>query len=96
MIRVMNGCSSLYIFTYAKVRSGFSVDGATGLTTIEMGRTCDEIRHVIGIETVTIELAWMALGQHKGLADMSLCINVTEIRSRVKTVVATRTQHKPA
>ena len=57
--------------------------------TIEASRTNDEIGHIEGKETFSIETARISLRQHEGLADHPLAIDVTEIGSREKTVVAT-------
>ena len=59
------------------------------MMTIEVGWSNDEIGHIKGEETFAIETARIALGQHEGLADSSLFIDMTEIRTRIKTIVAT-------
>ena len=64
--------------------------------TIKMSGRDDEIGHIERQETIPIETTGIALGQHKGLADNALSINVTEIGSREEPVVATRAEHKPA
>ena len=55
----------------------------------------DEVGPIEGEETVAIEAAWIALRQHKGLADNTFGIDVTDIGSRKKTIIATGTQHEP-
>ena len=86
----------LFCFAHAKRLAGIVVDESAGLGTIETSGCDDEIGHIEGEETVAIETAWIALGQHKGLADAALRIDVTEIRSREETIVATGTQEEPA
>ena len=63
--------------------------------TVEMCRSNDEIRHIERQETVAIETAWITLWQHKRLADIALCIDVTEIRAREESIVTTGTKHHP-
>lgn len=80
----------------AKVLAVIIIDETTGFVTIEVRRTDDEIGYIEGHETVAIEAARMALGQHEGLADNALGIDVTEIGPCEEAVVATRTEHQPA
>ena len=61
-----------------------------------MRRTNDEIGDVEGQEAVAIETARVSLGQHKGLSNMALCIDMTEIGSREESVVTTGAEHEPA
>ena len=65
------------------------------MMTIEMGGSNDKIGHIKGEETFAIETARITLGQHKGLTDSSLFIDMTEIRTRIKTIIATGTQYEP-
>ena len=57
--------------------------------TIEASWTNDEIGYIEGKETVAIKAAWIALRQHKGLADVPFGINMTEIRSCKETIIPT-------
>lgn len=72
-----------------KVLSVVIIDETTGFMTVKAGWSYDEIRHIKGKETVAIETARIALRQHKGLADMPLGIDMTEIGSCEETVIAT-------
>ena len=83
-------------FAHAKGLPIFIIDDTTGLIAIEVCWANDEIGHIEGKETVVIETAWILLRQHKGFADTSICINVTEIRSREEAVVTTGTKDEPA
>ena len=80
---------------HAKVFAGGIVDDAAGVTTIKTSRGDNELGDVKGQETVAIETTGIALRQHKGLADNSLGIDMTEIGTCKKAVVATGTQDKP-
>ena len=60
-----------------------------------MSRTDDELGDVEGEETVTIEAARIALRQHEGLGGDAVGIDVTEIGTRIETVVATGTEYEP-
>ena len=55
--------------------------------TIKVCRGNDKVGRVEGQETLAIETAWIALWQHEGFADTSLDINVTEIGTRIETVI---------
>ena len=85
-----------YIFAHTKVFARFIINESTGLMTIKVSRTNDEIGHIEGEETLAIETARIALRQHEGLADNAVSIDVTEIGPREETIVATGTQHEPA
>ena len=79
---------ALSLLAHAKVLAVFIVDDATGFMTVKIGWANDKIGHVERKESFTIETAWISLRQHECLADISLCIDVTEIWSREETVVA--------
>ena len=81
---------------HTKVRARITIDDATGLRTVEVRRTNDEIGDVEGQEAVAVETARVSLGQHKGLSNMALCIDMTEIGSREETIVTTGAEHEPA
>ena len=57
--------------------------------TIKMSGRDDEIGHIERQETIPIEASGISLRQHKGLADTTLGVDVTEVGTRKKTVVAT-------
>lgn len=63
--------------------------------TIKVSRAYDEIGDVERKETFAIETARISLRQHKGLADLSLSVNVTKIGPCEETVVATGAKHHP-
>lgn len=84
------------LWSHTKVLTGVAVDDVAGFTAVEVRRGDDEIGDVEGQETVAVELARMALRQHKGLGDRPLGIDVTEIGTREKTIVAAGAEHKPA
>ncbi len=63
---------------------------------VELRGSSDEIGHVVGKETLAIETAWILLGEHEGLGDGTLGIDVAEIGPREETVVATGAEHEPA
>ena len=85
-VRITEG---LMLGTHTKVLAIFIVDDTTGLVAIEASRPCNEIGHIEGKETLAIETLRILLRQHKGFADIAFCINVTEIGSRIETIVAT-------
>ena len=62
---------------------------------IEMSGGDDEIWHIERKEAIAIETAWISLWQHKGLADIALGVDMTEIGPREETIVATGTEHEP-
>ena len=74
----------------------FIIDGAAGFVTIEVRRGNDEVGDIIGKETLAIEAARIALWQHKGLANIPFCIDMTEIGTCIEPVVATRTKQQPS
>lgn len=85
-----NSTSAILVYrTYAKVLAVVVIDNSTCLTTIKMSWGNDELRHIERKETVTIKTARIALGQHEGLADRSIGIDMAEIGTRKKAVVAT-------
>ena len=79
----------LVLLTHTKVLARIVVDDATSLLTIEASWTDDELRHIERKETVTIETARILLWQHKRLAYIALCIDMTEIRARDEAIVTT-------
>ena len=80
---------------HAKVLTIVIVNDTTGMMTIEVGWSNDEIGHIKGEKAFAIETARIALGQHKGLADRPIGIDMAEIGTRKKAVVTTGTQHQP-
>ena len=84
------------VFLHTEILTGIAIDDTAGLTAVEVYGGCDELRHIEGEETVAVELSRIALRQHKGLGNGATGIDVTEIRSREETVVASGTQNKPA
>ena len=79
-----------------EVAAGGGVDDAGGLAAVEAGGGDDELGDVEGEETVAVELAGMALGEHEGLADAAVSVDVTEIGTGEESVVAAGTEHEPA
>ena len=63
---------------------------------IEMGGTSNEIRHIEGEEPVAVETTRISLRQHKGLGDLAIGIDVTEIGTREEPVVTAGTEYYPA
>ena len=82
--------------THAEVFARFIVDDTTGFMTIKASWSNDEIGNIEGKETVAVETTRTSLRQHEGLGDNAIGIDVTEIKARKKTIVATGTQHEPA
>ena len=80
---------------HAKVLTRVIVDETTGLMTIEVSGANDEIRHIEREKTLAIETARITLRQHKGLGDVPLGIDVTEVGPCKETVVATGTHYEP-
>ena len=64
--------------------------------TVEVGRACDEIRHIERQEPVAIEASRMALRQHKGLVDPAPLVDVAEIGARIETIVTAGAEDQPA
>ena len=87
---------ALIVLTHAKVLAGIIVDDTAGPTAVEMCGGNDELGYVEGQETVAVELAGIALRQHKGLADAAVGIDVTEIGTGEESVVAAGTDDEPA
>ena len=63
--------------------------------TVETSGGGDEVGDIEGEETLTIETTRIALGQHKGFADLPLGIDVAEIGTGEEAIVATGTQDEP-
>ena len=83
-------------FAHAHVLTRFIIDETAGLMAIEMSRADDELGHIEGKETVGIETAGIALGQHESFCDTAVGVDVTEIRAGEEPVVTAGTQHEPA
>ena len=78
-----------------KILAILIIDNPTCSITVEVGGPDDKFGHIEREETLAIETARIALRQHKGLANAPVCINMTEIRTRIETVISTGTQHEP-
>ena len=84
------------LFAHAEVLAVFIVDDLACLMSIEMGGTSNEIRHIEGEEPVAIETTRIPLRQHKGLGDLAIGIDMTEIGASEEPVVTTGTEYYPA
>ena len=87
---------ALIVLTHAKVLAGIIVDDTAGPTAVEMCGGNDELGYVERKETLPVKTPRIPLWQHKGLADVPLSIDVTEIGPCEKSVIATGTEHKPS
>ena len=76
------------VFLHTEILSIIIVNKMTGIMAVEASGGNDEIGYIEGQETIAIETARIALGQHKGLADIALSIDMTEIGASEETVVA--------
>ena len=87
---------SIALLTYGEGCTGGVVDDAGGMAAVEARGGDDEFGDVERQETVAIELAGIALRQHKGLADAAVGIDVTKIGTCEEAVVTAGTDDEPA
>jgi len=83
-------------FAHAKALTRLVANDTAGLIAIEASRASYKIRHIEGKKALAIETARISLGQHKRLADNSFCIDMTEVGSRVETVIPAGAKHELA
>ena len=81
-------------FAHAKALTRLVANDTAGLIAIEASRASYEIWHIEGKKALAIETARISLGQHKGLTDISFCIDVTEVGSCVETVITAGAKHE--
>ena len=77
------------LLAHAEILARFVVDETTGLTTIEVRGSNNEVGNVEGEEPIAVEPARMALRQHEGLGDNTRSVDMTEIGTRLQTIVTT-------